>query len=159
LSDREGTARLRVFEQTELNRLADDGDAGEEVALTTLDAELERHGFGAIDFIKIDAEGEEVNIMRGGKRFFAEQSPLVMFERARDGAPNDAIADAFRERGYDLYRLIGPDQFLLPLAPDHVFDAFEINLFAAKPDRAERLAAAGLLVAAGTADADVGRGL
>jgi len=158
LSDRQGTARLRLFEQTELNRLAHDGDAGEEVELTTLDAEHERRGLGSVDFVKIDAEGEEVNIIRGGERFFAGQSPLVMFERTRDGAPNDAVAVAFRERGYDLYRLIGPDEFLLPLEPDHAFDAFEINLFACKPDRAERLAAAGLLVTDCAADADVGRG-
>ncbi len=160
LSDRHGTARLRHFDQSELNRLADDEDgAGEEVKLTGLDAEQERRGWGRIDFIKIDAVGEELNIIRGGERFFAEQSPLVMFERTRDGVPNEAVAAAFRARGYRLYRLIGPDQFLVPVDAGETFDAFEINLFACKPDRADAFAAAGVLAAGCTADVDASGGI
>ena len=40
------------------------------------------------------------------------------------------------------------DACLVPLGPDERFDAFDLNLFACKPDRAEILAAAGLLVTA-----------
>ena len=147
LSDREGTGRLRLDEQSETNRLSEDGDAGEQVALTTFDAEQTRHDWGNIDFVKIDAEGAELDIIRGGERFFATQSPLVMFERMAVDVPNEGAQAAFRERGYGLYKLIGPDKYLVPVDRDERYDAFDLNLFACKSDRATALAAAGLLAA------------
>ena len=32
------------------------------------------------ELLKIDAEGEELRVLAGGRRFFAQASPLVMFE-------------------------------------------------------------------------------
>src|SRR5262249_27074225 len=145
LSDRTGTARLRLDTQAELNRLASEGD-GEEVAVTTLDAESRARPWGRIDFIKIDAEGGERDIIRGGETFFTEQSPLVMFERRAADGENEGVRSAFLTRGYALFKLIGPDSHLVPVGSDERFDAFDLNLFACKPDRAETLSAAGLLI-------------
>jgi len=39
---------------------------------------LGRYGWREIEFMKIDAEGEEASILKGGERFFAELSPLVL---------------------------------------------------------------------------------
>jgi FkbM family methyltransferase len=144
LSDRAGTGRLHVDGQSELNRLTADG-TGEQVSLTTLDAECTLRNWGRIDFIKIDAEGGELDIIHGGEAFFAEQSPLVMFERMAAGAANEGAQSAFRERGYTLFKLIGPDLCLVPVGRDERYDAFDLNLFACKADRAAILAAAGLL--------------
>jgi len=159
LSDRAGTGRLRLDAQAELNRLAVDGD-GEEVLLTTLDAECRSRAWGRIQFIKIDAEGGEGDIIRGGENFFAEHSPLVMFEcRGADGE-NAGVQSAFRARGYAPFRLIGPDTSLVAVGSDESLDGFELNLFACKPDRAESLSAAGLLTtSAGIFDAPRGLGL
>src|SRR5262245_59398326 len=85
LSDRSGTGRLNVDAEPESSRLADGGN-GEEVSLATLDAEAGARGWGQIDFVKIDAEGGEFAIIRGGEAFFAQQSPLAMFERQAGGA-------------------------------------------------------------------------
>ena len=148
VSNRTGTGRLRLEEQVELNRLAEDGK-GEDVSLTTLDAECGRHAFESIDFVKIDAEGGELDIVRGGETFFAEQSPLVMFERSGPDGENATLQSAFRERGYTLFKLIGPDTCLIPVGPEP-FDGYELNLFACKPERAEVLSAAGLLTTACT---------
>lgn len=48
--------------------------------VVTLDHGLERYDWRDIGFLKIDAEGEESNILQGGQRFFAELSPLVQYE-------------------------------------------------------------------------------
>jgi FkbM family methyltransferase len=144
LSDRTGSGRLHLDAQVELNRLVADG-SGEEVSLTTLDAESSLRAWPPIDFIKIDAEGGELAIIHGGERFLAEQSPLVMFERRAADSENEGVQSAFRARGYALFKLIGPDSYLVPVGPDERFDAFDLNLCACKPDRAEILSAAGLL--------------
>jgi FkbM family methyltransferase len=157
LSDRTGTGRLHLDAQVELNRLVAD-DSGEEVSLTTLDAEASLRAWGSIDFIKIDAEGGELAIIHGGAKFFAEHSPLVMFERRAAEGENEGVQSAFLARGYTLFKLIGPDTCLVPTGPDEKFDAFDLNLFACKPDRAEILAAAGLLTAACAAKFDLAPG-
>jgi FkbM family methyltransferase len=142
--DRMGTGRLRRNEQPELNRLDVHGD-GEEVSLTTVDAECRAHAWGRIDFVKIDAEGGEWEILRGGKEFFAEQSPLVMFERTAESGDNAGVQSAFRASGYSLFKLIGPDFYLVLVGENERFDDFDLNLFACKADRADKLLAAGLL--------------
>jgi len=52
----------------------------------------------------------------------------------------------FSAMGYGLYRLLAGAPLLVPVPPGAPLDAFELNLFAAKPDRAQALARAGLLV-------------
>jgi FkbM family methyltransferase len=144
LSDRTGTGRLHLDAQVELNRLVADGN-GEEVSLTTLDAEAGLRAWAPIDFVKIDAEGGELAIIRGGEKFLADQSPLVMFERRAAEGENSGVQPAFLARGYALFKVIGPDTYLVPVKPNEQFDAFDLNLFACKPDRAETLSSVGLL--------------
>lgn len=159
LSDRTGIGRLHLDTQVELNRLTAD-DSGEEVSLTTLDAESLSRAWGPVDFIKIDAEGGEADIVRGGESFFAEQSPLVMFERRAAYEENEGVRTAFLARGYNLFKLIGPDTHLVPVGADESFDAFDLNLFACKPDRADILSADAMLVKNCTApEAAAGLGL
>jgi FkbM family methyltransferase len=160
LADRTGSGRLHLDAQVETNRLVTDGN-GEEVSLTTLDAESRLRSWGRIDFIKIDAEGGELDIVRGGESFFAEQSPLVMFERRAAQGENEGVRSAFLARGYTLFKLIGPDTCLVPVGREERYDAFDLNLFACKPDRADSLAAAGLMTTAcaATFDAPAGAGL
>jgi len=144
LSDRTGAGRLRVDAQAEVNRLTAEGD-GEEVSLTTLDAEGPLRSWARIDFIKMDAEGGELDIVRGGESFFTAQSPLVMFERTGPDRENEDLQSAFRARGYSLFNLIGPDLYLVPVGKGERLDGYDLNLFASKADQTEKLSAAGLL--------------
>jgi FkbM family methyltransferase len=154
LSNREGMTRFHTYPNSEMNslhRIAGTVEPTiEEVAVSTLDQQYQTLGWSTADFVKIDTEGEELNVLDGGRRFFSEQSPLVMFEipcPRKDGdiAP---LLGRFRDLGYGIYRLIGPDTLLVPVASDRNAEFFEINLFACKPDRATELAAAGLLIGA-----------
>ncbi len=74
-----------------------------ELALSTLDEEAER-----ADLIKIDVEGMELEVLRGGERLIAAAAPLVFFEvnlfqmRAHKASLR-ALQAFFRKRGYRLF--------------------------------------------------------
>jgi hypothetical protein len=76
------------------------------------------------------------------------ESPLVMFEVKVGSEHNSELPATFREMGYEVYRLIGPDCLLVPHTERETLDPFELNLFACKEERASQLAARGLLVRA-----------
>lgn len=149
LSDREGDARLSLNQNAELNELIRGDDASgayETVRLTTLDAAARQHAWRDIDLLKIDAEGEEEAIIRGGHVFFRQESPLVQYEIKAAQGVNLGLTRAFATIGYDSYRLVPGLGILVPFDPQGLVDDYLLNLFCCKPDRAKALAAAGHLV-------------
>jgi len=143
-----GMGRLSLNANAEINALVDSQSAadGEPVPLVTLDASQQQFGWRSIDFLKIDAEGAEAEILKGGRRFFAELSPLVLYEvRVEERLRVELVAD-FAALGYASYRLVPGLGLLVPFDPRESADGFLINLFCCKPDRAEALAARGLLL-------------
>ena len=76
---------------------------GGDIVVSTLDAELTK-----ADFIKIDVEGMELQVLEGGRRVMAERRPVVFFEvnlsqlRAHGASPKKLQA-FFVARGYRLY--------------------------------------------------------
>ena len=147
LSDGERDSRLKFAASSELRALGN-GDAGEPVRITSLDAEGSARGWPSIDFIKIDAEGEEERILVGGTNFFAVQSPLVMIEIKAVDRVNEGLCKLLPAIGYRLFRQIEGAAVLVPQEATQPLDPYELNLFAAKPDRAKALAHQGLLVEA-----------
>lgn len=145
LSDGEREGHLTLGMSSELNTLGGSGP-GENVQISSLDAEDRTRNWGTIDFLKIDAEGEEERILSGAGAFFTHQSPLVMFEVKAGDRPNENLRNAFIAEGFGIYRLLGHAPVLVPVAIDEPVDGFELNFFAAKPDRAAALANEGLLV-------------
>jgi hypothetical protein len=148
LSNRVSDGWLASGHSGELHALLSPGQqsaSGEPVRVSTLDEESRRQSWPAIDFIKIDAEGQEAQVIVGGKEFFAAASPLVMYEVKHGGENHHDLRWLFEVLGYRSYRLTGDAGFLCPVQ-DEALDNFTLNLFAAKPDRAAQLAAAGLLV-------------
>jgi FkbM family methyltransferase len=144
LSDRAHEGRIVFGASSELNALGD-GGKGEDVHVTSLDTELAERNWAQPDFIKIDVEGGEERILAGGKQFFAECSPLVMFETRTEATFNEQLRAAFSAIGYKLYRQMGNAPVLLPADIDPL-DRYELNAFAAKPDRAAALVEDGFLV-------------
>jgi FkbM family methyltransferase len=145
VSDSEREGRLVLGASSELNSLEGTGPT-ESIRITSLDAEDRVRGWSAIDFVKIDAEGEEERILDGGGTFFDRHSPLVMFEIKAGHAINETLRSAFLRRGYNVYRLVPGGPVLVPDEAGKPLDSFELNLFAAKPDRAAALAGEGLLL-------------
>lgn len=145
LSDSERMGRLAFGGSSELNALGENG-AGETVHITNLDREDATRGWRSPCFIKIDAEGEEERILAGGRNFFARHSPLVMFEIKAGHQINEQLRALFPAIGYRLFRQLGDAPILVPDDPRQPLDGFELNLFAAKPDRARALSQEGFLV-------------
>jgi FkbM family methyltransferase len=156
LSDGEREGHLVLGASSELSTLGGSGP-GQSVQITSLDAEDKNRNWGDIDFLKIDAEGEEEKILTGAESFFAKRSPLVMFEAKAGAKQNEKLPAAFTRIGFSLYRLLAGAPVLVPVGADELLDSYELNLFAARPDRTAALAREGLLVEAlpaWTPDAD-----
>ncbi len=145
MSDAPREGHLVLGASSELNSLAGSGP-GEAVHITSLDEADRTRGWTTVDFVKIDAEGEEERILAGGKSFFQRHSPAVLFEIRVDGGINDAVSNAFPRIGYNIYRVLPGTPVLVRVEPGQQLDAFELNLMAVKPDRAAMLAAEGLLI-------------
>jgi len=145
LSDRDGEADIGISGDSETNSLQGAGGRTERITLHSLDAFVARESIEAeIDFVKLDAEGEEIRILAGGRDFFTRQSPLIMFELRHGNQVNHGLIEMVRSSGYDIYRLLPGLDILVEYSP--LFqDGFLLNLFACKPDRAAKLAARGLL--------------
>lgn len=147
LSRTRGTARLSLHVHSELNALARDSDAdgsGESVRVETLDDFVASNA--DIDFVKIDAEGEEAAIIEGGTRFLAQHSPLVQYEIKAGADLHTELVEAFAARGYRSYRLVPGLRVLAPFDAGARPDPFLLNLFCCKTQRAARLAAQARLV-------------
>ena len=148
-----GSAQLSTNTHSELNAVLH-GPPGtavsETVSLVTLDGCLDRYGWSDIEFVKIDAEGEEANILKGASRFLSELSPLVQYEiKAGTELHLELIRD-FAAHGYDSYRLVPGLDLLVPFHAASA-DPYLLNLFCCKVDRAARLAARGALLVAAAA--------
>jgi len=151
LSDHTGEATLSLNDSAELNQLEHNDtnpadDNSEVVALKTLDEYFESIDVQSIDFMKLDAEGEEVNIIKGGHKFFSTYSPLVMYEFVHAGKVNEGLIAAFEGIGYDNYRLIPGLNVLVPLQQDDLKLGFLLNLFACNKEQAKKLESKGLLI-------------
>lgn len=148
LSSRSGLASLKVTTNSELSTLVEATTIRSEhqrVRLVTLDDCAREYGWEDLDFIKMDAEGEETRILEGARQLLDTHSPLVLFEFRRGTAHNFALLSQFLHIGYQLYRLVPGLGLLAPYDPDATADPFQLNLFACRTDRAKLLEQNGLL--------------
>jgi FkbM family methyltransferase len=144
MSSASGSAQLALHVQAELRSIvhgAAPPDGSEEVSLVTLDDCMDRLLRQNIELIKIDAEGEEANIVKGGRRFFATLAPLVQYELKSGTDVNLHLIRDFAAIGYDSYRLLPGLKLLVPLDAESSPDPYLLNLFCCNADRAAQLAA------------------
>ena len=94
----EGTASLKY---------ADGRAASERVTLDTIDNLI--HELSVPDFVKIDVEGYQFEVLRGGERFLKTHAPLLMAELKDVGETNrdifGEIEDYVTDLGYQLYKI------------------------------------------------------
>jgi FkbM family methyltransferase len=150
VSSASGVAQLSLLPHSELNSIIHGQSAAgesETVCLVTLDECMDRNRWMEIELLKIDAEGEENNIVKGGRRFFADVAPLVQYELRKNATDmNFGLIREFAALGYDSYRLVPGLDILVPFDAGSQPDPYLLNLFCCKADRADRLSARGLLV-------------
>lgn len=149
LSDTKRTAMIALNSNSELNAITTQADSNgeyESVQIFSLDECDSMYGWDNIEFIKLDAEGQEHNIIKGGKHFFSTQSPLIMFELKHGNNINSELVNEFSALGYQSYRLVPGLNFLIPIDFDKPIDPFQLNLFCCKTDRALLLEKQGSLI-------------
>jgi FkbM family methyltransferase len=122
-SDRVGSARLSLSASSELNELvANDASvsmesgAFEEVACFTLDGLREQEHLQQVDILKIDAEGNELAVLRGSQKILSEFAPIILYENiAGSQGSNLPVANYLINQGYNLFRYQPYLQDLIPL--------------------------------------------
>ena len=80
LGERKGEAEITIEEGNSGN--AHMGEGGARVQVVTLDG----LNLAAVDFVKIDCEGFEYFVLKGGERTIREQKPLIVVEQKRGHA-------------------------------------------------------------------------
>jgi FkbM family methyltransferase len=108
----------------------------EDVSITTLDAYVRDSNIGQIDFIKIDTEGAELEILRGGEQVLSTHRPLLMVELA------DMATQQFGYKATEIYQYLEscnfvwfeatPEGFLKAAIPK---DTYRENLFAVPKEK------------------------
>jgi len=147
LADHAGQASFAIGDNSELNSRSGVGDRRETVQLEALDDFLDAHAPGvSIAFVKLDAEGGELLVLAGAQRFFASQSPVVLFELKHGAVLNTPLIDRFRALGYGMFRWCSELRLLLPFDAASDETDFALNLVAVRPEQQDELAGRGLLV-------------
>ncbi len=116
--------------------------ATEEVEVTTLDAFAAEKSLrpAEVDLMKIDVEGWELSVLKGGRDFFTSpDAPVLLVEftetNARNAGTSCAELSAYltRELGYKLYRYVPESKLLKEETPGQSYPY--INLIASKGNR------------------------
>jgi FkbM family methyltransferase len=109
-SDRTGSVRLSIQGSSELNEvIADDANTlplGQyvEVPCLTLDSLIEQEQLKAVHFIKLDAEGHEINVLKGCQRILETFSPVILYENiAGSQGSNLEVANFLMQQNYQLH--------------------------------------------------------
>ena len=93
------------------------------VEICTLDERLERLGIRHVDFLKIDAEGAELDIFRGAAKLFEQRPRPIILAEAHDtrtrawGYRSREIVAFLRQRGYRCF-VLSEQQDLQPVPDD-----------------------------------------
>jgi FkbM family methyltransferase len=112
IGDRNGSVRMAAEAGARLgwSTVADYGNL--DVRCTTVDSEIQRIGLKHLDFVKIDAEGFELQVLAGAESAIREMRPKIMFEvnpralREHDGSPG-MLAEFFKSHNYGLFAAQG----------------------------------------------------
>lgn len=148
LSNRDGQAKLALNNNPELNSIQEVETKGgnyETIELKTIDACAEELSWQDLDFIKLDAEGEELRILEGGESTLRKLSPVIMYELKHVEKVNFSLIEKLETYGYQSYYLLPGPMVLLPFDSNHEVDPFQLNLFAIKDESVDELEARGLM--------------
>jgi FkbM family methyltransferase len=89
---------------------------GKRVPVTTLDQFVQEHALSRLDFVKIDVEGMEYEVIKGGEGAIAQFRPILYYEtlesfrQQRGFDIYNQIFDRLRSLNYRQYRLTAPGQ-------------------------------------------------
>ncbi|TAF57428.1 MAG: FkbM family methyltransferase [Oscillatoriales cyanobacterium] len=146
-SSRSGTAALKLYPASELNEIIPNASAStahtQTVHCITLDELMFREELSRVDFIKLDAEGHELDILAGASQMIAVFQPTILYENiAGSKGSNLAVANTLRAIGYQLYHYQPYLKELVPLASNEALHGL-LNVIAIHPSQYDTVIALG----------------
>jgi hypothetical protein len=91
----------------------------ETVHCLTLDGVMFEEDLPRVDFLKLDAEGHELDILAGASQMLAVFQPTILYENiAGTSGSNLPVANCLRALGYQLFRYQPYVRQLLPIESD-----------------------------------------
>ncbi|MBD2082442.1 FkbM family methyltransferase [Leptolyngbya sp. FACHB-17] len=128
-SDRVGTAKLSLQSASELNEVIEaesDTENAEVIKCFTLDSLIETEQINRVDFLKIDAEGHEMQVLKGSDRILSEFRPTILYENiAGSKTTNLPVAEYLIAKNY---RLFWYQPFVQELVAVETLDDLQGNL-------------------------------
>ncbi len=109
-SNQTGTVKLALNPASELNEITyaqteQPDQAFESVPSFTLDNLIQQAAWDRVDFLKIDAEGHELQVLQGATRILSEFRPVILYENlAGNQGSNRPVAEFLQANGYALFR-------------------------------------------------------
>jgi FkbM family methyltransferase len=88
-----------------------------EVECTTMDDFVSRNDIPRVDFVKVDVEGGEYNLLKGGYSTLRKMTPVMVLELndvllRRSGASTQVVLSLLEELGYRCFRIKGSNDAL-----------------------------------------------
>jgi FkbM family methyltransferase len=140
-SDRNGTIRLALQSASELNEVITDDSQPlkpgtyEEVPCFTLDSLIEQESLSRVDWLKIDAEGHEMQVLKGCGRLLHDFKPGILYENiAGTKADNQPVAEFLIAQGYELFRYQPHVATLIKISSSEDFQRL-LNIIAVPSDK------------------------
>jgi FkbM family methyltransferase len=102
------TVKLSLHQASELNEIIKDSSdiTGnyEEVECFTLDSLVEKYQLSIVHWLKLDAEGNEIEVLQGSSRILSEFKPCILYENiAGIHSSNIPVAEFLLSIGYELF--------------------------------------------------------
>ncbi|MGJ3252806.1 MAG: FkbM family methyltransferase [Elainellaceae cyanobacterium] len=123
-SDCDSTIRISLHRASELNEVITDDSAPasgnvEEVPCYTLDTLVEQEKLDQVDWLKIDAEGHEMQVLKGSDRLLNHHKPGILYENiAAAKGSNTEVAAYLQSKGYQLFCYQPFVRQLMPISTD-----------------------------------------
>ncbi|WP_045213325.1 FkbM family methyltransferase [Desulfonatronovibrio magnus] len=113
---------------------------GDSIEQITLDTWWNQSGRPDVELIKLDINGHEGKIISGGREFFSQNNPIIIFSTANAGD----VIPALESMGYHICRFL-PANAKLAKTAETKPDQYTLNLVAIKSEHEYELAISGLL--------------
>jgi FkbM family methyltransferase len=99
----------------------------EEITLKRLDDILEKEKISKVDFIKIDVEGAELSILKGGEETLKKSKPTLLIESNQEtfaaaGYTQKIFFDYLKSLGYNTFYKVGNRGKTTPVTPENMPD-------------------------------------
>ncbi|BAQ61060.1 methyltransferase [Geminocystis sp. NIES-3708] len=100
--------KLSLHQASELNEIIKDDSSPEgnyqEVECFTLDSLVEKYQLSTVDWLKLDAEGNEIEVLKGSSYILSEFKPKILYENiAGSQGSNIPVAEFLLSIGYELF--------------------------------------------------------